>query len=253
MSEEEIPEVDVDLKKVEEFARSNPNNLPPQYNGDPEKFIKSWKDMRSEITRLQQGAKAQPQAEAAVPPAAPIKAPDNLTIPDKPVTPSQDEWNKWGNEISTTGNVSEDTRNAIKSKFGIPDQILDGYIEGVKSRQKELAVKASEVVGGPDELKSIIEWATDNLGEDERTAVNVSLSQPGWQNVLLGLKARRAATNTEPKSKVNGVSGVPAGIKPFANPKEMVTAMRDPRYKFDSEYQAMVQERVRITGVSRNV
>lgn len=254
MSENENPEVDTELQSVETFARSNPSNLPPQYNGDPEKFIKSWKDMRAEITRLQQaGKQQQPPPETA--PQTPPKtdsAPADLKIPDKPAQPNEDEWNKWGVEISNTGDVSQETRAAIKSKFGIPDQILDTYVDGIRAKQRQLATEASSVVGGPEELKGIIQWASDNLPDAEREAVNNALKQPGWQNVLLGIKARRDATNTEPKTRIVGSSGVPAGIKPFANSKEMVAAMRDPRYKYDSEYQNLVQERVRITGYSKN-
>lgn len=251
----ETPEVDIELQNVETFARSNPNNLPPQYNSDPEKFIKSWKDMRAEITRLQQAGKPKPSVEAEkVAEQPPAAAPDNLTIPAKPeaVKPTDDEWNKWGHEIHTTGSISKETKDQIKSRFGIPDQVVDAYIDGIKARQRQLAEEASSVVGGSEELNSIIAWATENLDPAEREAVNNGLKSPGWRNVILGLKARREASNPEPKSRVVGSSGVPAGIKPFANSKEMVAAMRDPRYKFDSDYQQMVQDRVRASGVVNN-
>lgn len=257
MSENENPEVDTELQSVETFARSNPGNLPPQYNGDPEKFIKSWKDMRGEITRLQQAQAGKQPPTPPPDPAATEQRPNgdavsDLKIPDKPAQPNEDEWNKWGVEISNTGNVSQETRATIKSKFGIPDQILDTYVDGIRAKQRQLATEASSVVGGPEELKGIIQWASDNLPNEEREAVNNALKQPGWQNILLGIKARRDATNTEPKTRIVGSSGVPAGIKPFANSKEMVAAMRDPRYKYDSEYQNLVQDRVRITGYSKN-
>jgi len=255
MSEtENNPEVDVDLNNVETFARSNPDSLPPQFKGDPDKFIKSWKDMRAEITKLQQAKKTTPPEieSQGRPPETEVSSPDDLKIPTKPTQLSDDEWNKWGMEISSTGNLSQETKTAIKARFGIPDQILDTYVDGIRARQRQLATEASGIVGGPEELNSIIRWATDNLQDDEREAVNASLKQPGWQNVLLGLKTRRDMQNTEPKSRVAGSSGVPAGIKPFASSKEMVAAMRDPRYKFDSEYQDYVQQRVRITGYSKN-
>lgn len=251
----ETPEVDVELQNVEAFARSNPSNLPPQYNGDPEKFIKSWKDMRAEITRLQQAGKAKQQTEPEIvsdnPPAAP--APNNLAIPNKPDSPkpSDDEWKRWGHEIHTTGSISPGTKEMIKSKFGIPDQVVDAYIDGIRARQRQLAEEAASVVGGTEELNSIIKWASENLNDDEREAVNNSLRSPGWQNVILGLKARREASNTEPKIRINGSSGIPSGIKPYASSKEMVMAMRDPRYKFDSEYQQMVHDRVRASGTMK--
>lgn len=250
----ETPEVDVELQNVETFARSNPSNLPPQFNGDPEKFIKSWKDMRAEITRLQQAGKSKPTPEPEPTPApTSAGAPDSLVIPNKPeaIKPSEDEWNKWGYEIHTTGSISKETKDQIKSKFGIPDQVVDAYIDGIKARQRQLAEEASSVVGGPEELNSIIKWASENLDDAEREAVNNGLKSPGWRNVVLGLKARREASNTEPKARIAGTSGVPAGIKPFASSREMVAAMRDPRYKYDSSYQEMVQNRIRASGTMK--
>ena len=101
-------------------------------------------------------------------------------------------------------------------------------------------------------LKKIIAWAQDNLNDVERASVNESLAKPGWQNVLLGLKTRMDMSNPEPKARIGTVSGVPAAIKPFATSKEMTTALRDPRYKYDPEYQAVVQERIRISGAMKN-
>jgi hypothetical protein len=250
----ETPEVDVELQNVETFARSNPGNLPPQYNGDPEKFIKSWKDMRAEITRLQQAGKSKPSVETEqVTQSTPVAAPSSLVVPNKTEAPkpTEDEWNKWGHEIHTTGSITAETKNQIKARFGIPDQVVDAYIDGIKARQRQLADEASKIVGGPNELNSIIKWATDNLDDAEREAVNNGLKSPGWQNVILGLKARRESANPEPKTRIAASSGVPAGIKPFATSKEMVAAMRDPRYKYDSEYQQMVQDRVRASGTMK--
>lgn len=255
MSENEQPEVDTELQQVESFARSNPNNLPPQYNGDPEKFIKSWKDMRSEITRLQQSSKKQPEVKIEEPEAAePPKVPDTLSVPNKPVAqPNPEEWNKWGEELSTTGGLSPETKSKIQKQYNVPADVVDAYVDGIKARQRALAEEASKLVGGVEELNETIKWASENLSNEEREAVNASLRQPGWQNVVMGLKARRDSSNPEPKTRINKTSGVPAGLKPFANSKEMVAAMRDPRYKYDSEYQQHVQDRVRASGDLRNV
>lgn len=254
MSENEQPEVDTELQQVENFARSNPSNLPPQYNGDPEKFIKSWKDMRSEITRLQQSKKAPEPQAAPAEPSEPPKAPDNLSIPSKPAAqPQPEEWNKWGEELSTTGSLSPETKMRIQQQYNVPADVVDAYVDGIKARQRALADEAAQLVGGNEELAATIQWATENLGEAERNAINSALRQPGWQNIVMGLKARRDAANTEPRSRINRSSGVPATTKPFANSKEMVAAMRDPRYKYDSEYQQYVQDRVRASGVIRDV
>ena len=142
----------------------------------------------------------------------------------------------------------------IESAINIPDEIIDGYVHGVAARHKQHAQIASEIVGGSEELTGIIQWAQENLDDNERQAVNSGLSNIGWQNVLLGLNARRTQANahSEPKTKVQTSSGISNGIKPFASPAEMTAAMRDPRYKNDPDFQENVYARLRITGHSKN-
>lgn len=252
--DENFDPTDAELQSVEKFAKSSPNSLPPQFNGDPEKFIKSYKDMRAEITRLQQKAKT-PVQEEQKEVKADTKPIDNLSIPDKPKDapePTQDEWNTWTSELATTGQLSPESREAIKSKFKMPDNVIDGYVSGYQLKLRQTADRAAELVGGQDNLKAVVEWAQQSLKDDERESVNSALRSPGWENVLLGLKARMDQTSPvkgEPQ-RFEGVAkaGVPASIEPFANKREMVAAMQDPRYKTDSKYQNWVYTKLRATS-----
>lgn len=253
--------IDPEIALADKWARTNPNELPPQFGGDPDKFMKSYKEQRSALTKAQQENAQLRQGVAIVDKIVndePVgKMPDALVIPSKPVeapSPTQDEWGKWGTEIDTTGDITPQSREDIKKRFNIPDEIIDGYVHGVAARHKQHAQIASEIVGGSEELTGIIQWAQENLDDNERQAVNSGLSNIGWQNVLLGLKARRTQANahSEPKTKVQTSSGISNGIKPFASPAEMTAAMRDPRYKNDPDFQENVYARLRITGHSKN-
>ena len=254
-TDENYDPTEAEIASAEKWARANPNGLPAQFGGDPDKFIKSYREMRATLTKTQQelAEKKKAQAEPTTAPAdhgnkpAPV---DKLEVPDKPSQPSQEEWSKWGQELVSTGNLSQETRASIKQRFGMPDEVIDGYVSGIVYRQKEQANKAAEIVGGHDQLKSVISWAQQNLSDDERNAVNASLASPGWQNVLIGLKARMTSqnpTNGEP-TRVSGSAQPSPGIVPFANKREMTNAIRDPRYKFDPQYQQYVQQRIIMTG-----
>lgn len=257
-TDENFDPTDAEIASAEKWARANPNSLPAQFGGDPDKFIKSYKEMRATLTKTQQelASTKKTQAEPTTAPAVPgnsTASVDKLTVPDKPTQPSPDEWSRLGQELMSTGTLSAETRASIKQKFGIPEDVIDGYVSGIVYRQKEQANKAAEVVGGQDQLKTVIAWAQDNLSNEERAAVNSALASPGWQNVLLGLKTRMQAqnpTNGEP-SRAMGSSQPAPGIVPFANKREMTTAIRDPRYKFDPQYQQMVQQRIMITGSTK--
>jgi hypothetical protein len=251
-SDENFDPTSSEAAAVEKFAKSNPDKLPPQFNGDPDKFIKSWKDMRAEVTRLQQAAKAPQQEEPeTAEPSAPL---DALKVPDKPVQPDTTVWDNVGKEIVSTGEISQQTREALTQKFGIPSSVVDDYVDAVRHKQKAAANEAAKVVGGEAELQGILAWARDKLSDQERAAINQSLASAGWQNVLLGLKARRDMDNPvkgEPR-QVNGQSKPQAGIVPFSNKREMTAHFRDPRYGTDPAFTQLVQDRIRITGVIKN-
>lgn len=249
--------IDPELVSAEKWARSNPANLPPQYNGDPEKFLASFKEMRATLTRTQQENATLKKAptETSVTPEPPVTAPASLVIPDKPVTPTQEphNWDAVNTELLNTGDLSPQTRQEIQKRLNIPDSMISDYVGGIRARQQQHANAAAEVVGGAAALTGVIKWAQENLPDDEREAVNQGLRSPGWQNVLIGLKHRSAVMAEEPKTKVNTVAGHAPQLKPFATSNEMTMAMRDPRYKYDSDYQNMVQQRVRLSGNVRDV
>lgn len=247
---------DREVELAEKWARSNPENLPPQFEGDPEKFLKSYKEMRATLTRTQQelaGLKKEPkEPDVKVAQQQQEAHPDVLAVPQKQVDqPTGSEWNEWGQEILQSGDLSADTRSKIKQKFQVPDDVIDGYMMGIRARQKETVDQAAKVVGSQENLSKVLDWAKNNLDDAERDSVNQSLQRAGWQNVLLGLKARMDLANPEPKARVNTVNGIPQGIKPFNSSKEMTMAIRDPRYKYDSDYQNLIQERIRISGAMK--
>lgn len=239
-----------EMKKAEEWAKANPNELPPQFKGDPAKFLESYKNLRGELTRLQQAAKGAKAPEAAPKAEAPVEPVAALQVP-KETEPNPAEWMELNSELLTSGTLSPETRTKIQKRFGLPDEIIEGYVTGFKAKQAEVARTAAQAVGGETVLRDIIDWSSKNLPEAERSMINAALNTPGWQTVLMGLKARMEASNParkEPRELPKDSLGrsLPTAPKPFANPKEMSLAIRDPRYGVDPDYTALVQERVRM-------
>lgn len=256
MSEENQEAIDHELVSAEKWARSNAANLPPQFNGDPDKFLASFKEMRSTLTKTQQEnaelkkSSSPPPADKAIEPTKPI---DNLTIPNKAPEPEEHNWDVVNQELLSTGDLSAETRAMIQKKLNVPEYMVSGYVDGIKARQQQHAAAAAEVVGGVENLNATIKWAQENLSDDERKTVNDGLHTGNWKAILIDLKNRSSVMANEPKSKVNTVQGHAPVLKPFATSSEMVMAMRDPKYKYDSAYQDMVQQRVRLSGTLKNV
>lgn len=264
---EEMTNNEIEQKEIESvtlYAHSNPEALPEQFGGDPKKFIDSYKELRKTLTKAQQDLAnerknktvAQPlESQQSTEDAPPLSVPQT---PQTPQQPSQEEWNKWGQELRTQGTITPESREQIKKKYNLPDQMIDEYIQGVHARAKQTSQQAAELVGGTESLKTIMKWASEKLTDAERAMVNDQLSTSNWQTTLLGLQARMNKespnpTMNEPKTQFNKVNAPSSpDITPFANRKEMTWAIRDKRYGVDSKYTQFVQERIRISGTNRD-
>ena len=176
---------------------------------------------------------------------------DATDAPEATARPSTEDWAAWTAEIDTTGDLSNDARDAIKSGFGFDDAVVDTFMAGRKAMQRAAYSDAAPVVGGEATLKSVLEWAGGNLSAEERTANNAALLGPQRDTVLLGLKARYDAANpakvakaAEPSPVKNKAVAAPQAVKGFTSQAEMSAHINSPRYKHDPEFRQSVQERI---------
>ena len=249
------PEV-AEEANIRAAAEANPEKF--EKFGGVDAFIKSYQDLRADHTRKSQELSEiksasddaeKPEEKAETP------SPDSLEIPENVTEYSQDEaaamWDEWGQELRASGNLSEDSRETIKSKLGVPDEVINAYVAGLQAQAKSRAQEASVVVGGPEQLKDLIEWASKSLPDAERQTINEALDGPGWETTLLGLKARRDATDptkAEPKTGVVGGSVSAPAVKAFHSQAEMNEAIRDPRYSTNKDgYRDQVIQRIAAT------
>lgn len=258
---------DKELASMEKYARANPDNLPDQFKGDPDKFIASYKELRKSYTQTSQELskykKQQEQPQADVNPQSEENEPpisDKLAIPTPPEPTENDaEWEELGYELQRTGELSEETRKKIRSKYKVPDHIINQYVDGYKQRAVAMVNEAARLVGGQSELNKIIKFASENLNEEERVVINQQLSSPAWKTTLMGLHARMAReegsapTANEPKKQIPKASGVATRqeVEPFMNRKDMTSHIRDPKYGRDAKYTQWVQDRIRASGTNK--
>jgi hypothetical protein len=147
-------------------------------------------------------------------------------------------------EFDTSGALSEDSLAKLE-KSGISREMVASYIEG----QNALAVQAYEstfaLVGGKESYSALVQWAAGNLPAAEQAAFNSAIGDPAARkSAVLGLKAQMdAAVGKDPKLAL-GASQPASGDAPFASRAEVTAAMRDPRYKADPAYRAMVERRI---------
>jgi hypothetical protein len=157
------------------------------------------------------------------------------------------DWTAVRAEISEKGELSAETLGKL-NEAGIPTDLVNAAIEGQKMKAQAQMSKASDIVGGVENLKGLLEWARGQFNEAERMTLAQALEGPLAETTLKGLfEAYKAA---KPGTLVSTAGDPSAGLAPgatiikqYANEKEMFADMNDKRYQYDPDWQEHVRLR----------
>lgn len=216
-------------------TNERPSWLPEKFNS-PEDLAKAYSELENKL-----GSQSQQQ-----PAPAPAVTEEQL---GRDLQTRGLDINAFQAEYAQNGKLSEDSYAKL-AQAGYSRDFVNDYIRG----QEALAVQESEAifkeVGGEAEFKKMASWARANLPAHEVDAFNrIVDSAPvdALRFAVLGLHAKYVAANGQEPRLVNGQPG--SGVEGFASRYEMVEAMRDPRYRKDEAYRAMVQQKVAVSNI----
>jgi len=196
------------------------------------------------------------------------KLPEILKIPEikpeTPVTPApsaatEDDWKQWTIEFATNNALSEDTVKAIQEKTKLPEFVVNEYMQGQKAKLEMAYAKASDLVGGRDELSKMFVWASKNLSQAEQNSINQNLASPAWDVALYGLQTKYAkATKTskpaEPKPTARGqvnIASTQQGITAYQSKREFSAERNNPQFESNPKFRAYVEQRMMRTDFTR--
>ena len=148
-------------------------------------------------------------------------------------------------EYMSTGALSEKTM-ADLNKVGITKDIVDNYIAGCNARMEAERNELAEVVGGREQMDSIIDWAAHNLSKEEIISINAIRDKYQLKNTLIGLKNRMEEKEGVIPKYQDGDGGK-AGVAGFRSQAEMFEAIKDPKYSKDPAYRHDVQMKVQAS------
>lgn len=135
---------------------------------------------------------------------------------------------------------------------GINGRIAQNQIQQM---QADLMMKeAAGLVGGDDQLQSVLDWARDNVPEAEKDTINAQLSNPAsFKRAVQHLSRDMAeATGTANMSQpISGANAQTIPVQAFASMSEMSEAMMDKRFDKDSKFTSEVLARAKITNTKR--
>lgn len=149
-------------------------------------------------------------------------------------------------EFSDTGVLSADSYTQLE-KAGIPKSVVDQYIEGQKAVAANATTEAHGLVGGADNYKAMLSWATTSLDAADKTAFNAAVDKGGASSKLAiaGLNAQfRAAQGSAPQLLGGFAPSGAQEVSGYRSTSELTTAMSDPRYAKDAAYRKDVETKL---------
>lgn len=176
--------------------------------------------------------------------------------PETPKAPTQDEavklvadagldMAKLASEYAEKGALSAETMTTLAAK-GITQEHVKQFVEGQQAKAANLMKTFSEVVGGEDTLKSLLDWAKTGLSAEEIAAYNsaIDTNEAAAQTYLRGMHAKYVASQGQDPKLISAEPVTSKGVAPFNSNVELTDAMSDPRYRKDPAFRLLVTQRL---------
>ncbi len=221
-------------------AQSKPEGLPEKFNS-VEDLAKSYAELEKKLGGQSQETKEEvdPVAKAAP------KSDNNLEIAEKAVTDAGLDMSSLQAEYAEKGELDTKSYEALE-KAGISKEYVDSYIAGQEAIAKTQADEIKSTVGGDETYQEMVDWASKNMTEGEKTAYNKAVNSGDMDTVKLAVNALKGqferANGVEPKL-VEG-KAQPSQEQGFLSWAQVTEAMADPRYAKDMAYQNEVKNKL---------
>lgn len=248
------------LEVLKKSVEHDPTLIPPQFNGDAEKYFASYKELQAAFTKKSQEL-AELKKTTPTPNGNTEQNKDNKNtkpndfkigevVEDEVVTVS---WDDLSAEFNQTGDVSAETKQKIMADLKITDaRVVDAYIDGLKNMKQVAQAKAIEIAGGANEYNNVLKWASKNFTKEQQAAINQSLSSPTWEFTWTGLVTQyRSKAQSDTNNPIKAPVGSPnTEVIPYRTDQEYLNDLRDPRYRYntDPDFVDLVHKRVALTA-----
>ena len=231
--------------KQEEDQESRPEWL-------PEKF-KSAEDMAKAYSELEKRMSSPSKEPETAPEIGDLlqEEAENVKEAKTAEEPKSRDFSKYSEEWADKGELSEDSFKEL-AEMGIPKEVVNRYIEGVEAVQTRQVSEVYNSVGGEDNYKAMVEWASGNLSKEEVDAYDSLVTGNDVTSVRLaakGLWAQYVAHNGKAPKLIGGSQSMSGSTSPFRSTAEVVSAMSDSRYATDPAYRRDVEKRLEISDV----
>lgn len=164
----------------------------------------------------------------------------------EPEESPEDFFDKFTQEFTEKGNLSEDSYKALETK-GYPKAIVDRFIEGQLALQQQYENSVMAIAGGSEAYPQMIEWAAKSLSPTEIQEFNSAVNSGNTDKAKLAVEAVATRWRQSTGSTSSLVEGTPAGSVTggaYGSWAEVKRDMADPRYAKDEAYRQRVSAKL---------
>ncbi len=182
-------------------------------------------------------------------PTTPVETQEELGIAQEPVVANEGaiDMSSLTEEYKANGGLSDKSYGDLE-KAGFSREHADSYIAGQKALGAQMGAQVKGVVGGDEVYGTMVEWAKANYTEDQIAAYDSAVNSGNMDTATLAAKGLMSdyQNSTGSAGKTYGGSEAPQeGVGDvFRSNAEVVDAMKDPRYEYDSAYRQDVLKKL---------
>ena len=157
-----------------------------------------------------------------------------------------------------SGELTSDDYDKL-SDAGFTREMVDAYLSGLQYKAvQDTALTVKEITaikqeyGGEKGYADMLQWAADNLSEEEITGFNEIVTGNSTMSAVRmavsGLHAKYVAqSGVEPR--LIGGKATRSGGERFESTAQLVEAMKDPRYQNDPAYRRKIETRLARSSI----
>jgi len=149
-------------------------------------------------------------------------------------------------EFNANGALSAESYTAL-AEAGFPKELVDVYVDGLRSRMQSYEASVYAPVGGKDEYNALVQWAASNVSDEHKRVFNEAIQSGDKDRAALAVQALIALRGGNGRLLNGKTTSADAGVQPYPSQAQAVAAVRDPRYTRDPAYRAEHEARLAVS------
>lgn len=159
---------------------------------------------------------------------------------EKPEGVSEELWTDLSTYFEEHGGITDAHYDQL-NKAGIPDQVINDYIDGIQMKQQAFTQEIYDIAGGQETYETIKAWAEDYYPAERIEAIS-RMDKDGMIMAMKGIKADYMEQNPSDGVRITGETRG-TGVGSYASQEDYIIDVADKRYGIDKRYTKAVNDK----------